>query len=241
MTHGDQICQLCQPINVLFHYFTSAAILASTCHPAIVTCPLFSVAMAMVSLNVMTPAVEHMFCPLCESVKESRREVHPCQWKTGSMYVMFLMEVCMPKLPSTTESPYGQGPIPLATSRLVLPYPIQKWYGFGSASARDGHFTVGEDIYHQRREDFQDMSLGHRPVAIAATVMLRQIPGAANYIHDVGYCARGRWYESYAGMLQLRGDHWSVHVVELFAWHVLLNCIGLSKLYILSQVKVQVC
>ena len=152
-----------------------------------------------------------------------------------------LMEVCMPKLPSTTESPYGQGPISLATSRLVLPYPIQKWYGFGSASARDGHFTVGEDIYHQRREDFQDMSLGHRPVAIAATVMLLQIPGAANYIHDVGYCARGRWYESYAGMLQLRGDHWSVHVVELFAWHVLLNCIGLSKLYILSQVKVQVC
>ena len=89
MTHGDQICQLCQPINVLFHYFTSAAILASTCHPAIVTCLLFSVAMAMVSLNVMTPEVEPLFCPLCESVKESRREVHPCQWKTGSTYVMF--------------------------------------------------------------------------------------------------------------------------------------------------------
>ena len=97
---------------------------------------------------------------------------------------------------------------------------------------KDGHFTVGEDIYHQRREDFQDITLGHRPVAIAATVMLRQIPGAANYIHDVGYCARGRWYESYAGMLQLRDDHWSVHVVELFAWHLLLNCNGLSKLYI---------
>jgi hypothetical protein len=97
---------------------------------------------------------------------------------------------------------------------------------------KDGHFTVGEDIYHQRREGLQDMSLGHRPVAIAATVMLLQIPGAANYIHDVGYCARGRWYESYAGMLQLRDDHWSVHVVELFAWHSLLNCIGLSKFYI---------
>ncbi|CAL1127088.1 unnamed protein product [Cladocopium goreaui] len=89
---------------------------------------------------------------------------------------------------------------------------------------KDGHFTVGEDIYHQRREDLQDMSLGHRPVAIAATVMLLQIPGTANYIHDVGYLARGRWYESYAGMLQLRDDHWSVHVVELFAWH-LFHCL----------------
>ena len=96
---------------------------------------------------------------------------------------------------------------------------------------KDGHFTVGEDIYHQRREDLQDMSLGHgghRRYGDAPA----DPRNCKNYIHDVGYLARGRWYESYAGMLQLRDDRWSVHVVELFAWHLLLNCIGLSKLYI---------
>ena len=126
MTHGAQICQLCQPTNVLFHFFTPAAILASTCQLSPRHCHLSVVSLAM------TPAVEPLFCPLCHSVKESRKEVHPCQWKAGRM------EVCMPKLPSTTQSPCGQGPISLATSRLVLPYPIQKWYGFGSASAREG-------------------------------------------------------------------------------------------------------
>ena len=120
--------QMCCSIFSLLQPFWHPPV---NCHPAIVTSPLFSVAMAMVSL-AMTPAVEPLFCPLCHSVKESRKEVHPCQWKAGRM------EVCMPKLPSTTESPCGQGPISLATSRLVLPYPIQKWYGFGSASAREG-------------------------------------------------------------------------------------------------------
>ena len=171
-----------------------------------------------VSLNAMTPAVEPLFCPLCHSVKESRREVHPCQWKTGSMYVMSSWKFAC-------RSCHQQQKV--LTDRALYHWRRADWC-FHTLSrngmaldllqhVKDGHFTVGEDIYHQRREDFQDITLGHRPVAIAATVMLLQIPGAANYIHDVGYCARGRWYESYAGMLQLRGDYWSVHVVELFA------------------------
>ena len=140
MTHGAQICQLCQPTNVLFHFFTpAAAILASTCQLSPRHCHLSVVfcchGNGFIGDDSGSGAPVLSTVSLCEGVSKGSPSM-PMENRLHVRYV--LLEVCMPKLPSTTESPYGQGPISLATSRLVLPYPIQKWYGFGSASAREG-------------------------------------------------------------------------------------------------------
>ena len=139
MTHGAQICQLCQPTNVLFHFFTPAAILASTCQLSPCHCHLSVVfcchGNGFIGDDSGSGAPVLSTVSLCEGVPKGSPSM-PMESRLHVRYVR--MEVCMPKLPSTTESPCGQGPISLATSRLVLPYPIQKWYGFGSASAREG-------------------------------------------------------------------------------------------------------
>ena len=58
---------------------------------------------------------------LCEGVSKGSPSM-PMESRLHVRYVR--LEVCVPKLPSTTESPCGQGPISLAQSRLVLPYHV---------------------------------------------------------------------------------------------------------------------
>ena len=78
---------------------------------------------------------------------------------------------------------------------------------------------------------------GHRVPGIASALLLVTLPCGPSKFDGVGYHARGTWWESFSGHIGLmlrrcpRDEqsywNWTIHVMAIFVWHLLLNRTGL--------------
>lgn len=125
MTHGAQICQLCQPTNVLFHFFTpAAAILASTCQLSPRHCHLSVVfcchGNGFIGDDSGSGAPVLSTVSLCEGVPKGSPSMPMESRPNGSLHA----EVAINNRKSLRTGPYITGDEPIGAS---IPYPEMVW------------------------------------------------------------------------------------------------------------------